>query len=644
MICAVVSARVITAAPNPDGYRCPAGQVLSGSNCLYAASSAPLTSTSCPTGWNLEGTFCTQTSSYAASLIYSCPHGGTLSGSDCVNEAASPASASSDCGTTSLQMANGFCMGSVATFSNCSVIAGNLTLDHQEFVSSISGYTVNLWFCYFKPHVTYSCSSGASLSGDQCLTLEQPGEQRLCLPSGGTLSGDTCNNTATQSATLVQTCPEGTSFDGQLCWQTISTPAEINWACPAGYALSGDVCSASETIAATPTYICAEGATLHGSQCLTTSAATLATYACPQGSSLSGSICLQGGTTTPAVTYLCAAGQILSGSNCLTYSAPLTSQGLSCTEPVETCTDNAPATRLVGGVAVTRSCWAWQRNYQCAKLTSGNDCGALEAKANCHFDHEVCLDEACQTKSRVFQCSTPAGPASGESFACSGDIYCLNGDCTEVKREASPDFAQALTAIHAMGEASGQFDQNSLQLFGGEAEGCHKPLFGLVNRCAGKSTGLIASKRRGGAGRGTGLSAVCWPRHAAPHPVPLFERGKAPRCEGPMGQCHYIGEYCSQKLLFVCGSLRKNYCCYESKLARLIQNRAALSSARAGAAPSRRPAKALPSRNLPASILRAWISRKSMPILPARSPSPPQSPIPPDPKPDRGLYQAHQES
>lgn len=565
--------RVITAARNPDSYRCPTGQTLSGNTCVYTASSAAVTSTSCPTGWSLEGMLCTQGSSYAASLTYSCLHGGTLSGTDCVTQAASPASASSDCGTTSLQMANGFCMGSVATFSNCSVIAGNLTLDHREIVTSVSGNTVNLWFCYFRPHVTYSCSGGASLSGDQCLTSStSPASAAYICPSGGTLSGSSCNTASSQNATLVQSCPEGASFDGQLCRQTISTPAEVNWSCPVGYALSGDVCSATETIAATPTYICAEGATLHGGQCQTTSAATPATYACPQGSSLSGSICLQGGSTTPAVTYLCAAGQILSGSNCLTYSAPLTTQGMSCTEPVETCVDSEPATRLVGGVPITRSCWAWQRSYQCAKLTSGNDCGALEAKGNCHFDHEVCLDEACQTKSRVFQCSTPAGPASGESYACSGDIYCLNGDCTQVKREASPDFAQALTAIHAMGDASGQFDQNSLQLFGGEAEGCHKPLFGLVNCCAGKSTGLIAAAS-GAAALAAGPGSALFAGLVTPLLIQFLcsSEEKLLDVKDRMGQCHYIGEYCSQKLLFVCGSLRKNYCCYASKLARLIQ-------------------------------------------------------------------------
>ena len=564
--------RVITAASSLGGYSCPAGQTLSGSNCLYAASSAPATSYSCPSGWNLDGTLCTQASSYGASLVYSCPNGGTLDGSSCVSQAASPATSTQDCGTTSLQMVGGFCVGSVASFSNCSAIAGNLTLDHKEFVTSLTGYTVNLWFCYFRPHVTYSCSAG-SLSGDQCLTpAASAASSAYACPSGGTLVGSSCNSTATQNAALIQTCPDGTNLDGGLCWQTLSEPAAISWTCPAGYALTGSLCSVTETIAATPTYACDAGATLMDNQCHTTSAALPAAYACPEGAKLAGNICLQGGSTMPAVTYLCAAGQILSGSNCLTYTAPLTTQGMSCTEPVETCVDASPTTREVGGVPVTRSCWAWERSYQCAKLTSANDCGELEAKPNCHLDHEICLDEACQTKSRVFQCTTPAGPASGETYACSGDIYCLNGDCTQVKREASPDFAQALTAIHAMGDATGQFDENSLELFGGTAEGCHKPLFGLINCCAGKSTGLIAAASVAAAlaaGPGSALFAGLV--------TPLLTQflcsseEKLLDVKDRMGQCHYIGEYCSQKLLFVCGSIRKNYCCYESKLARLIQ-------------------------------------------------------------------------
>lgn len=569
--------RVTSMPAGIGGYSCPSGQTLSGDQCLRAASSAPVTSYSCPAGWTLDGTLCSQASSYAAALTYSCPNGGTLTGTDCVTEAASPAAGVSDCGTTSLQRAGGFCVGSVATFSNCSAIASNLTLDHKEFVTSLSGFTVNLWFCYFQPHVTYSCSAG-SLSGDQCLVpTSSPASTTYACPSGGTLSGSTCNTSATQTAALIQTCPEGTSLDGNLCWQTLSEPAAISWSCPAGWTLSGETCSASESVPANPTYTCGEGATLSGSQCLTTTPAMPSSYSCPNGSSLAGSTCLQDGSIEAGITYTCAAGQVLSGSTCLTATPPISTQGMSCTTPVETCVDSAPETRMVGGVPVTHACWAWQRSYQCAKLTSANDCAELEAKPNCHFDHEVCLDEVaqgetCRTTSRVFQCTTPAAPSTGETYACSGDIYCLNGDCTQVTREASPDFAQALTAIHAMGDASEQLDASNLQLFGGQAQGCHKPLFGLVNCCAGKSTGLITAAS-GAAALAAGPGSALFAGLVTPLLTQFLcaSEEKLLDVKDRMGQCHYVGEYCSQKLLFVCASIRKNYCCYESKLARVIQ-------------------------------------------------------------------------
>jgi conjugal transfer mating pair stabilization protein TraN len=38
-----------------------------------------------------------------------------------------------------------------------------------------------------------------------------------------------------------------------------------------------------------------------------------------------------------------------------------------------------------------------------------------------------------------------------------------------------------------------------------------------------------------------------------------------------MGLCHYVGSYCSDKVLGVCTSKRKSYCCFESKLSRILQ-------------------------------------------------------------------------
>src|SRR3546814_4805391 len=50
-----------------------------------------------------------------------------------------------------------------------------------------------------------------------------------------------------------------------------------------------------------------------------------------------------------------------------------------CTLDAETCTDSTPQTRIIDGVEVTQSCWAWQRSYSCARRTAGNDCSELEA-------------------------------------------------------------------------------------------------------------------------------------------------------------------------------------------------------------------------------------------------------------------------
>jgi conjugal transfer mating pair stabilization protein TraN len=120
-----------------------------------------------------------------------------------------------------------------------------------------------------------------------------------------------------------------------------------------------------------------------------------------------------------------------------------------------------------------------------------------------------------------------------------------------------------------MGDADGQFDPDSLTIFGGEATGCHKPLFGLVNCCAGKVSGLLFSV--GAALLLTGGSALIG---LATQFLTLFLCSSEEiqlDVKDRMGVCHYVGEYCSEKLLFACTTLRHQYCCFQTKLARVIQ-------------------------------------------------------------------------
>jgi conjugal transfer mating pair stabilization protein TraN len=252
--------------------------------------------------------------------------------------------------------------------------------------------------------------------------------------------------------------------------------------------------------------------------------------------------------------------------------------GETCLQPTQVCVDASPATRTINGVAVTHDCWQWQATYQCSTLSSANDCATLSAKSNCSFDHEVCLDNpqtgACQVKSEVYKCTTPATTQTSQAYSCSGDVYCIDGSCTQLPTSPAPDLAKTLVAMNAMKDAKQQFDANKLTIFDGDATGCHKPLFGLVNCCAGKVSGLLTGAAAATAAIGLASGNPAMLLGLVTQFLPLF------MCSGEemqldvkdrMGLCHYVGEYCSEKALFVCTTMRKSYCCYQSKLARVIQ-------------------------------------------------------------------------
>ena len=118
----------------------------------------------------------------------------------------------------------------------------------------------------------------------------------------------------------------------------------------------------------------------------------------------------------------------------------------TCTLASETCT--APGeTRLIDGVPVTRPCWESTKIYQCQTVVGGgNDCGKLDATPGCTFDHETCLDDppssdgSCKVAERVYKCPIPGSATQPAQYICGGDVYCVNGDCEPIVREASDEF------------------------------------------------------------------------------------------------------------------------------------------------------------------------------------------------------------
>jgi conjugal transfer mating pair stabilization protein TraN len=221
----------------------------------------------------------------------------------------------------------------------------------------------------------------------------------------------------------------------------------------------------------------------------------------------------------------------------------------------EVCTDSDPVTRVIDGIPVTQPCWAWARTFQCTERRPANDCTELDKKPECHFDHNECLSEnedgSCNVFDRVYACKTPdTGTGEPGGSICGGDLYCINGECTQVEREASTEFKDAMVAVQTLGNVRDHFDPDTMTLFNGEKAGCHKPVFGIVNCCAGKQFPLAPPFL---------ATFMCSAEEKL-----LDEKDRK-------GLCHYVGTYCSDKVLGVCTSKRKSYCCFESKLSRILQ-------------------------------------------------------------------------
>lgn len=236
-------------------------------------------------------------------------------------------------------------------------------------------------------------------------------------------------------------------------------------------------------------------------------------------------------------------------SSCAALSAD---QG--CKSFLETCISSDPVTRVIDGLAVTRPCWAWGRHYQCTRKTAAQDCGSLDSQPECSFMRQDCLtdDEPCTIWERVYRCPVPTQGPGPKQYICDGDIYCIGGDCETIDRQANTEFKDAAVALHAAVQAGREFDPANLTLFKGERATCKKAVFGILNCCAGKAFPLIPY--------GQLLLAL----GCSQEEILLHQRDA-------QGLCAYVGSYCSDNVLGVCLTKKKVYCCFESKLSRILQ-------------------------------------------------------------------------
>ena len=568
-------------------YSCDPGWTLGGTTCTRQLSQPATESYSCPPGYSLENGNCSQSANYQATATYSCPSGGTVQGDKCVTTSTTSATPAYAC-PYYYYNPSGFsggphCVMRKAEFASRKCAPTGTNPGSIEFLREEKKYG-DRW-CLYKPLTTYTCPSAFwnfDPAYNQCVSnVVQNGVVTYTCPQGGSLQGTTCYRTNVTGASVTYVCPAGYALSGRTCVRSEYKQANVQYSCPGSGSLSGTTCTVNEQIAASVSYACPSGYALNGTSCSRTDTLPgMPVYSCPTGYLLNGTSCTRTEDQAATPIYSCPTGFVLSGTQCTASVAA---------QPIYYCPANFTLSGQTCSQAHSQAAASHQQcpagaiaspDGGCHTEDPQNDCGELQGNPQCSWQYDNCLDEepsgeGCRMMEKVYRCPVPGGKAEQPpSYVCGDDVYCINGDCEAITREASDEFKDALVALKAIDTAGKDFDPDDMHVFPGARDTCHKPIFGVVNCCAGKVSGLLPLGIGGAALSGAISGNVAVLAGVATQFLTTFmcsTEEKMLDVKDRMGFCTFVGSYCSSSVLGVCTTKRKTYCCFESKLSRILQ-------------------------------------------------------------------------
>lgn len=218
----------------------------------------------------------------------------------------------------------------------------------------------------------------------------------------------------------------------------------------------------------------------------------------------------------------------------------------ACERLSSRCTDSDNP-RVIDGTPVSRACWEYTDTYRCYAKNNDKEeddyCQELR-DAGCTQINSQCVDDVygrCIAWEQTYQCTVPGKTHKVED--CSAANYCQDGNCFDAGYAANTDFGLAASYLSSAEEMGKDMGGTPLHIFSGDHLKCKKVVLGFKNCCKNSGWGLNVN-----------LSQC-----AADEKILAEKRGA--------GMCHYLGSYKD-------GSLFPNrydsYCCFNSKLARII--------------------------------------------------------------------------
>lgn len=331
----------------------------------------------------------------------------------------------------------------------------------------------------------------------------------------------------------------------------------------------------------------------------------------------------------------------------LAATAPL--QAADCVKNSEACVEGPATRNIGGyqvyrdcwRTTSQYSCVSQNTTDDCQSL---RDQGCSQVGSNCVDTNE---QGTCMVYQQTWQCRVASGTTSTITN-CGSQQFCIDGRCFDTSHAPDADFARAVAGLEMQREAGQYIDPTSLVVFQGYDNRCRKKLFGLVNCCkggggsgtslsnmsvisgaGGKAVGAIGSSYTYDAlftsdapdlviqgfealfGAGGGSSALAglmagdltvgaFLETLIPGPwaivmlvIQLSGILSCEQAEQILAMkrdnrlCHSVGSYCSAKIpiLGTCIQTTQTYCCFNSRLARIMNEQGRGQLARSWGAP-----------------------------------------------------------
>lgn len=208
-------------------------------------------------------------------------------------------------------------------------------------------------------------------------------------------------------------------------------------------------------------------------------------------------------------------------------------------------------TRMFKELAVKRPWWNKNRTYYCG-VASKNDCdqwrkrGCYQVNSECHKRS----DKGCLEWKQTFHCPPPTNGLRKSSLNGNDLPFGLDGSCANQTWKSNEDMTEVLAKLSLLQEIKKENLMAKGQVFRGDAMGCSKHCLNFSDCCASSS------------GWGESLKLTS----CSAEEKLLTQKRKE-------GKCHLIGTYCAERerLTKICLKKKTTFCCYDSKLARVVQ-------------------------------------------------------------------------